>query len=364
MIELDGSCGEGGGALVRVALALSTLTGQPFHIDNIRSGRKDPGLKAQHLSAITALQQLSKATCTPVELGSTSFSFTPGAIESGIYTIDIGTAGSITLLLQALILPCLFAPGKITLKIKGGTCGKWQASVDYLQHLLLPQLRRFAEQIELKILRRGYYPQGQGEILLEIWPKFKQKQYPSPAEFLAMLQLEISPINLTEQGKLEHIRGMIDLSKDLAEQDVAERIKKAAEYKLKNLCVPVHIRTEYAQSACAGGQILLWGVFTNLGEVDARNPVLLGASVLLEKNKSSEHIGQEAASLLMKEIDSEIAVDSYLQDQLIPFMALLPHSCIKVGVVTEHSKANFYVAEKFLDVVFTVDGNIIKSEAL
>ncbi|MDP3733601.1 MAG: RNA 3'-terminal phosphate cyclase, partial [Nanoarchaeota archaeon] len=156
MIELDGSYGEGGGALIRTALALSTITGTEFKVSNIRSGRKDPGLKAQHLQAINALKQICNAQTNEIELGSTALHFKPGIIKGGNYTIDIGTAGSISLLLQALIVPCMVAPSKVTLKITGGTCGKWQASVDYLQHVLLPYLRRFVEKIELKILKQGY----------------------------------------------------------------------------------------------------------------------------------------------------------------------------------------------------------------
>ncbi|MBI2145928.1 hypothetical protein HYU22_01140 [Candidatus Woesearchaeota archaeon] len=120
MIELDGSHQEGGGALVRVALAFSALTGQGFKVTNIRAGRKDPGLKAQHLEAIKALQQICHATINNVKLGSTELQFTPGKMKSGTYEIDIGTAGSITLLLQALILPSMIAPGKMAFAITGG----------------------------------------------------------------------------------------------------------------------------------------------------------------------------------------------------------------------------------------------------
>ena len=173
MIELDGSYGEGGGALVRTALALSTLTGKEFRVTNIRAGRKKPGLKAQHLNAIKALEEICGAETNKISLGSTELHFKPGKLKRGIYDINIGTAGSISLLLQALVLPCMFAPGKITLNVKGGTCGKWQAPVDYLQNVLLPHLQRFPQKIELKVLKRGYFPKGGGEINLQISPRSK-----------------------------------------------------------------------------------------------------------------------------------------------------------------------------------------------
>src|SRR3989344_2755263 len=108
MIELDGNYGEGGGALVRVALALSTLTGKEFKVINIRAGREQGGLKAQHLTAIKALKEITGAETNEVSLGSTELYFKPGKFKRGTYEIDIGTAGSITLLLQALILPAMF----------------------------------------------------------------------------------------------------------------------------------------------------------------------------------------------------------------------------------------------------------------
>ncbi len=71
MIEIDGSIGEGGGQVLRTALALSTLTQQPFHIYNIRKNRPQPGLKAQHLTAVEALKQLCNAGVGDVHVGST-----------------------------------------------------------------------------------------------------------------------------------------------------------------------------------------------------------------------------------------------------------------------------------------------------
>ena len=110
MITLDGSYLEGGGALVRVALALSTLTQQSFSVTNIRQGRKEPGLKAQHVHCVEGLKQLCTAKADGATLGSTALTFIPGPIESGTISLDVGTAGSLTLLLQAVLLPSIFAP--------------------------------------------------------------------------------------------------------------------------------------------------------------------------------------------------------------------------------------------------------------
>ncbi len=355
MVELDGSYGEGGGALVRVALALSALTGEPLSVKNIRANRPEPGLKAQHLEAVKALKQICEAKTSDIALGSTEFWFHPGKIKKGTYEINIGTAGSITLALQALILPCLFASGKVTLKIKGGTCGKWQASVDYLQHLLLPHLQRFVEKIEMKILQRGYYPAGGGEIHLEISPRFKLKM--SLKELQEEMKNKVSKIRLLERGELQLIKGIINSSKELEEKEVGERIKHVAEGSIKKYNVPINIEIEYAKSQSIGGEFLLWANFSSQ-EFD--NRIILGSSVLIEKGKSSEQIGKEAAELLIKEIESDGAVDKHLADQLVPFMALLPESEIFVSEITEHTKTNIYVIEKFLPVKFEIEGRKIK----
>lgn len=363
MIILDGSYGEGGGALVRTALALSTLTGKLFKVTNIRAGRKKPGLKAQHLTAIKALKEICGARTNEISLGSTELEYSPGIVKRGMYEMDIGTAGSITLLLQAVLLPCLFAPGKVTLIVKGGTCGKWQASVDYLQHLLLPQLEKFVEKIDLKILRRGYYPKGGGEIRLEISPQHKLKSFEGLGEFLEELQFKVPKIQLIEQGQLEQVKGVLNISEELAEREIEERIKRATETRLARLDVPIDIRIDVARSLSVGGELLLWGVFSNLGEVSKSNPVLLGSDVLVEKGKSSEEVGKEAAGKLVDLVKSGAAVDHWLGDQLIQFMGLLPGSEIKTDNVSDHAKTNMYVVEKFLDVGFKVENGKVSMKA-
>src|SRR3989338_7510268 len=360
MITLDGNHGEGGGALVRVALALSALTGQEFSVINIRAGIEQGGLKAQHLHAIKALQKICNAETNEIEIGSTELQFKPGKIKSGRYEIDIGTAGSITLLLQALLLPCLFAPRTVTLKIKGGTCGKWQASVDYLQNLLVPHLLRFVEKIEVKILKRGYYPKGGGEVEVKIIPRFILSHFDSFELFWQNLQAKCAKINLTEQGKVEQIRGVINLSRELEEKNVAQRIRTSAVDVLRSLQVPVNIRIEHVQSLSVSGEICLWAVCSQNGNVDFDNPVLIGSDVLIEMRKRSEDVGKEAARKLMQEIQSGAALDYHLADQLIMFMGLLPGSEIYTSEVSKHTLTNMYVVEKFLPVKFEVEGKRIR----
>lgn len=360
MLEINGSFGEGGGQIVRTALALSALTSQEFKVDKIRSGREKPGLKAQHLEAIKALKDICDAQTSPVAEGSTELWFKPGKLKKGIFEIDIGTAGSITLLLQAVLLPCLFAPGKVTLKIKGGTSGKWQASVDYLKDILLPHFKKFVEKIEVKILKRGYYPKGGGEVLVEISPKFKLKDFKGFADFWPKLKAEVIKINLLDQGRLEQIRGIVNCSRLLEKGEVGERIKRSTENELRKLGCPFDIQVEYGESLSPGGEIVLWAVFSQKGELNLNNPVILGSDALAEKHKSSEEVGKEAALELIEEVKSGGCVDKHLSDQLLVFMALLPGSKIKVSELTPHCQTNMYVIEKFLPVRFQVEGKEIQ----
>ncbi len=364
MITLDGSQGEGGGALVRVALALSTLTNQELHITNIRSNRSQPGLKAQHLVGIETLKTWCHSTTNNIDLGSTDLVYCPGHIGKGIFYCNIGTAGSITLLLQTILPPALFAPGKVTFKIQGGTCGKGQASIDYFKYVLLPYLQRFAV-IECKILKRGYYPTGGGEVHISVTPNLTMGKNQLWNDFLPALQQKIPPICLAEQEKLLYIKGVINCSLDLAEKEVAERICKTAQMYLSSFNVPINISIEYARTTSTGGEILLYGIFGRNRIIDVqddiKNQKIVGESLLLEKNVSSEQLGKNAAEKLKKIIESKAVVDDHLADQLIIYASLLPGSRFRPSVLSSHAKTNISVVEQFLPTRFTIKENLIST---
>ncbi len=167
-------------------------------------------------------------------------------------------------------------------------------------------------------------------------------------------------INLIKQGNLEQIRGIVNLSSQLADKEIGERIKKSVKSSLSKYNVPINIRIEYVNTLSIGGEVNLFGIFSNRGKMNFDNPVIIGSSSLLERGKKSEIIGKEVADKFVKEISSEAAVDSHLADQLIQFMGLLPESEIFTSKVTNHSLTNFYVVEKFLPVGFKVNKNNIK----
>ncbi len=338
MIELDGTYEEGGGQIVRTALGLSAFTGKAFTVANIRQGRKEPGLKKQHLEAVRALQKLCNAKVEGAELGSQSITFEPTTFKPQKLEIDIETAGSITLLLQSLIVPMIFAKKKTTLIIKGGTDVSHSMPADYFKYVFLPHLNKYGN-IEFKIIKRGYYPKGNGMVEFSISPKENKQQ-----------------IILVEQGKLSHIKGVAHASARLQKRNVAERMAEAARLELQKLHSPVNIETHYSETLSDGAGITLWSLHSTTDEVDYLNPIILGADKLGELKVSAEDVALVCAKQLIEEINSHAAVDRHLTDNLIPLVGIVGGK-IKVSEISKHTLANIYVTEKFLDVKFNVDFN-------
>lgn len=348
MLKIDGSYLEGGGQIVRTSLALSVLTQKPFIVDKIRQNRSQPGLKNQHLHGIRALQGLCNGVVESAQLGSTQIIFYSRKIERGKeLIIDIGTAGSITLILQSLLLPSLFSGKKIKLFIKGGTDVAWSPSCDYFSHVIFPQFLRYGKG-EFSLKKRGYYPKGQGEVEVLINKQYDYDNIISGKVFL-------KPLILINRGQLVKIAVVSHASSDLASARVAEREAMAATAVLQKWKVPIEVMSSYSQSVSSGSGVTLWAIFTGTGQdVDFVNPVRLGADVLGEKGKRAEFVGEECGMQLNAAIASSAAVDKHLVDQLIPLLGIVGGE-IAVQEITNHTLTNIYVTEQFLDVKFEVD---------
>ena len=355
MIEIDGNFGEGGGQIVRTALSLSALTGHPFKIYDIRKGREDPGLKNQHLHGIKALKEICNAKTDGAELGSENLTFIPSKLISKNLNIDIGTAGSITLLLQSILLPLAFADKKLKIAISGGTDTKWSPSFDYLNNVVLPHFKKFAD-TEIIMLNRGYYPKGHGKVELRINPKLHINNYGNFESFAENLRKDIKPITLLEQGSLLAIKGISHASKELQNAKVSERQAQSASSFLKSeFKCPIDIKSEYVDTESIGSGVTLWAIFTKTNEIDYNNPIIIGADSLGERGKKSEDVGRETALDLENEIKSGCAVDKHMADMIFPLMALLKSSSIKTSNITNHCKSNIYTIEKFFGKIFSVD---------
>ena len=336
MIEIDGSYGEGGGSLLRVSTALSALTGNPIHIKSIRAGRPKPGLMPQHLNAISVLQKLSKAKVNGLKIGSEEISFIPQSLQKGNFQVDVGTAGSITLILQAFMIPSSFAPGPVKIKLNGGTDVRWAPPVDYLQNVTLPILRSIGHQINLKLLKRGYYPQGGGRLAAHMKPGN-----------------DFQPFHI-HNLQVDFIRGVSHCNK--LPRHVADRQALAAEKKLKIAGYDSQIVIETANDAIGPGSgIVLWSESKD----KTSNPLgRVGGSSLGEPGKRAELVGQEAAIELLRHLYIGAPLDRYMADQIIPYMAIHGSSTVKIAELTSHTLTNIYAAEKILSHHFQVRGRL------
>ncbi len=326
MIAVDGSYGEGGGQILRTSIALSVITGEPVKITNIRANRPKPGLRLQHLHGILALKELSNAKVKGAQVGSTVLEFAPGEAKPKHIRVPIKTAGSVTLVLQALLPAMAFTGGSF--EITGGTDVPWSPPVDYLKNVTLYALRKMGIKAHIELQRRGHYPRGGGLVVGRVEPWEERK-----------------PLKAIEWGKVERFAGISHATNLPAH--VARRQAKAAEERLRELYnIPVEIETEVSRSLGPGSGIVIWA------ETDS---LRLGGDALGKRGKPAEIVGREAADELLEALTTRAAADRFLGDQLIPFLAFAGGE-IKVAEITNHLLTNIWVVEQFFGRVFEVEG--------
>ena len=325
LLEIDGSYGEGGGQILRSAIAVASITGRGVKIRNIRKNRPRPGLGFQHIKSIELAAQLTGAAVEGLAPGSTSITFLPGPIRGGEYNLDLGTAGSISLVLQSVTPLAAYAPSGVTLHITGGTDVRWSPTIDYFQHVTLPALRSFGFKGELQLESRGYYPLGGGRVTAAF----------EPAR-LRGIRAEVPQPPL--------VRGISSCSR--LPPHVPRRQAEAAKKYLEGMGIEVaEIAMDARKDRSTGSSITLYSGF-------------LGGSALGERGVPAEKVGAEAASIIANEIESGAAVDPFMCDQLITFMALSDGpSVITTGSVTSHAVTNMWIMEKMTGRRFTVEKN-------
>ncbi|MGH9754243.1 MAG: RNA 3'-terminal phosphate cyclase [Blastocatellia bacterium] len=324
MILIDGSFGEGGGQILRTALGLSLVTGQPFRIEKVRAGRKNPGLLRQHLTAVKAATKIGQAEVTGANLGSTQLTFTPGRVAHGDYQFAVGTAGSATLVLQT-VLPALLTSDdqdQLThLTLEGGTHNPFAPPFDFLAKAFLPLLERMGARIEARLERYGFYPAGGGRVEITIKPTKR-----------------LDPIELNERGKILNRRAtalVAHLPRNIAERELGVVHRK--------LSWPQKwLKAESTTNSPGPGNIVTL-------EIESENiaEIFTGFG---ERGVAAEAVADQAVIAARRYLASDVAVGEHLADQLLPPMAMVRGGSFTTVPPSRHTTTNIEIIRKFLDV--------------
>jgi len=320
MIDMDGSRGEGGGQILRTSIALSAVTGEPVRIRNIRAGRPNPGLAPSHVTSIEAVARLCDGEADGLYPGSKEITFRPGQLTGGRHEFDVGTAGSISLVLQSCLMPAALSKSRMVMEIRGGTDVKWSPPIDYMRLVHMPMLGMFGPSCTLEISARGFYPEGGGQVVAEVSPAGR-----------------LEPVDLEHPGAVLRAEG-VAFAQNLPEH-VASRTKHAAMKKLLDI-KQVKVESDLRDGRSTGAGIVLCAVCEN---------TFLGASVLGERGIRAEALGEGCALDLLETVRSGATVDEHMLDQMIPYMALARgESRIVAEEMTSHAETNMSVVESFL----------------
>lgn len=340
MIEIDGAAGEGGGQVLRSALALSLCTGKAVRIRRIRARRPKPGLMRQHLACVRAALAISGARAEGVQLGSQDLLFTPGPVRAGAYQFDIGTAGSCALVLQTVLPPLMLAAQPSQVSLVGGTHNPMAPPFDFLARCFAPLLQQLGVGLALSLRRLGFFPAGGGAFSADITP---------PAAGLR-------PIDLVDRGPI--VEAYAECLTPGLPGRVAQRELAALGEALG--WSRVQLRTaSVRQDEGPGNALMATLVYRGVTEL---------ATAFGEKGVSSEAVARSVAREVRAYQASTGALGPHLADQWMLPLALAVHrtgtpAVFTCTAMTEHARTNIRVIEAFLPVVFAMQGPASEDEA-
>jgi RNA 3'-terminal phosphate cyclase (ATP) len=324
MLTIDGSRGEGGGQVLRTSLALSLVTGTPFRIENVRAGRRNPGLLRQHLTAVRAAAEIGAAEVGGGEVGSRELVFRPGRVRPGSYAFSIGTAGSTTLVLQTVLPALLTAAGPSEVAIEGGTHNPLAPPFDFLARAFVPLVNRMGPRVSVELERAGFYPAGGGRVVASVQPAAR-----------------LEPLELVERGALLNCRAravVANLPFSIAEREigvVCERLPEARD----------DARAEALRGAPGPGNVVtievacehVTEVFTGFGE----------------RGVPAETVAARASDAARRYLASGVPVGEHLADQLVLPLALAGRGEFATLPLSSHARTNVEVIEQFLGARLT-----------
>lgn len=324
LITIDGSAGEGGGQILRSALALSMMTGKPVHLEKIRARRPKPGLLRQHLTAVLAAAKISGAELGGAHLGSRELWFAPGAVQAGDYEFAIGSAGSTTLVLQTVLPALLTAAGRSTLVLEGGTHNPHAPPFEFLELSFLPLVNRMGPKVTASIERHGFYPAGGGRMTIEIEPAAK-----------------LLPFDLVERGEIRHRRAtaiVAGLPREIGERELAVIGRE-----LKWLGDCLHVR-DLPTGQGQGNALVLEIVSDGLTAV---------VTAFGQRGVRAERVAETAATEAQEYLDSDVPVNQHLADQLLLPLALAGDGSFVTMPLTLHARTNIEIIHRFLEIEIT-----------
>jgi RNA 3'-terminal phosphate cyclase (ATP) len=331
MIEIDGSQGEGGGQILRSALALSIITKKPFRISNIRGKRPKPGLMRQHLACIDAAKAISNSKGSTVsqeelQIGSSSLEFWPGDAVAGDYEFSIGSAGSCMLVLQTVLWPLLLVAAKSQLRLRGGTHNPMAPSATCLQYTLPQVLFQCGGQIDIEVHRHGFYPRGGGDVVVNLHGvkslqpmSFVDRGQAIETQFHC-LHAAISPA--VAKRELAKVAELYSVSSELALQNIALRGNEGP-----------------------GNALLAIAKYSSVTEV---------FSEYGEQGVSAERVAEKLVAKLRKYESSNAPIGPHLADQLLLPLALSGEGTFFCTEVTQHTKTNAETIQQFLNCVIDI----------
>ena len=398
MIRIDGSHGEGGGQILRTALSLSAITGRPICIERIRAGRRQPGLRPQHVTAARATAAICGAELEGDAVGSQTLVFEPQhAPRAGRYVFDVreaakgGSAGSVTLIFQTLLLPLTLAEGDSQLVLQGGTHVAWSPPFHYLQSVYLPVIARLGINATIELRKWGWYPQGGGEIEAVVTGKQQDSSMTTVSGFgfqvpssvvgvrrstsetptsnfqsptsnfqlptsnfqppIPNIQYPLPPFQLVQRGQLRRLWGMSATSK--LPEHIRKRMRQRALERMRPAGVRAEIELLDAPSPGPGAGVFLFAEYEGAGG----ETVTAGFSGFGRRGKRAEAVADEATKAFLAYHRSGAPVDLHLADQLILPLALAGCAAVfRTGEITRHLLTNVWVVGQFLDVVVRVEG--------
>ncbi len=325
MLEVDGSEGEGGGQVFRVAMALAAVTGVPVRITNIRAKRPRPGLRPQHLAGARALAELSEGRIHGIVEGGTTVEFEPGRIAGGEYAFGVDTAGSVTLILQTVLPAILAARDRFTITLEGGTDVPYAPTWDYFMNVHLPVLAELGYDVQAEHVKRGYFPAGGGRVLVETGPGAPRRT------------------DFERRGSDVKIHGNVHSN------GLPRHIAKRATDALRDAIVAggfglASVEEDVHRGPGTGMGVAAWAT---------EGPRFLGADALGRRGVPAEAVGTACGEALVRELRAGGGLDPFQADQVLVPLALAGGGSFTTRILTGHARTVMALLPRFLPV--TVD---------